>query len=316
MAESRSEDLDSLLPEKPGFRSGYVTLVGRPNVGKSTLLNTFLGQKLAIVSNKPQTTRHRILGIHTEEDCQIIFLDTPGIHKPKEALNQFMVDQALGSIADGDVILVILSGTEKIGSGDEFIVERVRQSGIPFIAVLNKIDLLKPQQLASRWEWFQKTTEGAVESFAISALKQAGTDSLLETLKKLLPEGPMFYPEDALTDRSDRFILAELIREKIIRATKEELPYASTVRIDQVKEGEGDAPTVLFATVSVERDTQKAIVIGKGGEMLKRIGVQARKEMEEYLGKHLFLEIRVEVRKNWRSNPKELQRLGYSDEVA
>jgi len=307
----------STVPEAPpGYRSGYVALVGRPNVGKSTLLNAILGEKLAIVSNKPQTTRHRILGIHTLPDCQIVFLDTPGIHKPKEALNRFMVDQAIGSLADGDVNVLLFSANEPLGKGDQFILERARQTGLPFLAVLNKIDLLKPKQLEEVWNRFVRITEDAAERIAISALHKAGTDALVETLKGMLSEGPMFYPEDSRTDRGIRFQLAELIREQVIRATRQELPYASTVRIDALEDEDLSRPAVIAATVAVEKESQKGMIIGKGGEMLKRIGSRARKEIERLLKRHTFLEIRVEVRPKWRSNPKELRKLGYSDEVA
>lgn len=304
-------------PAPSGFRSGYVALVGRPNVGKSTLLNAILGQKVAIVSDKPQTTRHRILGIHTEPDCQIVFLDTPGIHKPKEALNRFMVDQAMSTLADGDLTVALFSADESFGKGDRFVVERIQESGIPYLAVLNKIDLLAPDALLRSWTNFEALTEGAFERIALSALQSSGVEDLVRMLKDRLPEGPMYYPEDALTDRSERFQMAELVREQLIRATREELPYAATVRIEKFEEREGDPPLVdIEATVSVERDSQKGMIIGKHGEMLKRIGTLARKEMESALGKKVYLEIRVEVRKDWRKNPKELRKLGYSDEVA
>jgi len=305
---------DDLQPST--FRSGYAVLVGRPNVGKSTLLNAILGEKLAIVSDKPQTTRHRITGIYTRKDCQIIFLDTPGIHKPKEALNRFMVDQAIRSFGDGDVVIVLLSGSEPLGRGDGFIIEKARQSGVPYIAVLNKIDLLKPDRLKAVWDRFTAMTEDAADHIAISALKESGTEALVGLIKKFLPQGPMFYPADSTTDRSRRFLLAELIREQVIRATRQELPYASTVRIDSLEDEIESRPIVIQATVSVEKESQKGMIIGKGGEMLKRIGSRARKEMERLLDRHLYLELRVEVRKNWRTNPKEFRKLGYTDEVA
>ena len=305
-----------LQPPAPGFKSGYVVLVGRPNVGKSTLLNAFIGTKLAIVSDKPQTTRHRLLGIHNDSDSQIIFLDTPGIHKPKEALNQFMVEQALSSIGDGDLIVAILPADEMFGPGDRFIMDRVRQSGVPFIAVLNKIDLVKPDRLQIAWTHFCELAEGAVERVAISALKDAGVRELIQSLKNHLQEGPRYYPEDAMTDRSETFLLAELIREKIVRLTREELPYATAVRITSVEDKGANEPVVVHATIIVERKTQKGMVIGKGGEMLKRIGTKAREEMEQIHGRRFFLDLRVEVRKNWRKDPKQLRKLGYTGDLA
>ena len=311
-----TEESSLFQPPVPGFKSGYVVLVGRPNVGKSTLLNALIGEKLAIVSNKPQTTRHRLLGIHNDEESQIVFLDTPGIHKPKEALNQFMVDQALSSIADGDLIVVIFPADEMFGQGDRFIMERVRQSGVPFLALLNKIDLVKPDRLHLAWKHFEELTEGAVSQIGISALKDAGLEEAMQTIKEQLPEGPRFYPEDALTDRSENFLLAELIREKVIRFTREELPYATAVRIVSVEDKAPDRPIVVHGSIAVERDSQKGMLIGKGGEMLKRIGTNAREEMEKIHDRKFFLDLKVEVRKNWRKDPKQLRRLGYTEDIA
>ncbi|MCB9768011.1 MAG: GTPase Era [Candidatus Omnitrophica bacterium] len=311
-----TEDSTLFQPPVPGFKSGYVVLVGRPNVGKSTLMNAFLGEKLAIVSNKPQTTRHRLLGIYNDEGSQIVFLDTPGIHKPKEALNQFMVDQALSSIGDGDLIVVLLPADEMFGQGDRFIMERVRQSGVPFLALLNKIDLVKPDRLQIAWNHFEELTEGAVAQVAISALKEAGLEEVLQVIKDQLPEGPRFYPEDVLTDRSENFLLAELIREKVIRFTREEIPYATAVRIVSVEEKDPENPIVVHGAIAVERESQKGMLIGKGGEMLKRIGTNAREEMERIHDRKFFLDLKVEVRKNWRKDPKQLRRLGYTEDLA
>ncbi|MCA9445753.1 MAG: GTPase Era [Candidatus Omnitrophica bacterium] len=311
-----TEDSTLFQPPVPGFKSGYVVLVGRPNVGKSTLMNAFLGEKLAIVSNKPQTTRHRLLGIYNDEGSQIVFLDTPGIHKPKEALNQFMVDQALSSIGDGDLIVVLLPADEMFGQGDRFIMERVRQSGVPFLALLNKIDLVKPDRLQIAWNHFEELTEGAIAQVAISALKEAGLEEVLQVIKDQLPEGPRFYPEDVLTDRSENFLLAELIREKVIRFTREEIPYATAVRIVSVEEKGPENPIVVHGAIAVERESQKGMLIGKGGEMLKRIGTNAREEMERIHDRKFFLDLKVEVRKNWRKDPKQLRRLGYTEDLA
>ncbi|NUN96265.1 MAG: GTPase Era [Candidatus Omnitrophica bacterium] len=303
-----------LIATPPGHRSGYVTLLGRPNVGKSTLLNRLLGTKLAIVSGKPQTTRNRIVGVRTEPGCQIVFLDTPGIHKPKEALNRFMVKEALGSIADADIAVVLVAADESIGKGDQFVVERVREAEIPFVMVLNKIDLVAPTKLQVLWEKLHRVGQGALDLIALSALKDSGVSALLALLKAHLPEGPMFYPADTVTDRSLKFLLAELIREQVFEHTREELPYASAVHIAEVDRRDGEEPSVVKATLAVENPSQKGIVIGKKGEMLKRIGTAARREMEKLLETKVYLELHVEVAKGWRRDPKELRKLGYTEE--
>ena len=306
------KEISANSPATP-FRSGYIALVGRPNVGKSTLLNALLGTHLAIVSGKPQTTRDRILGVRTDNDSQMIFLDTPGIHKARESLNRFMVKQALGSMADADVVVVIVPADEDIGGGDRFVFERAKETEAPIIAVLNKIDLVSHEDLARVWDVFAALAEGATDTIAISAKKNAGTENLAELIKSLLPEGPMFFPEDTLTDRGDIFRLAELIREQVFETTRQEIPYASAIRIKRVIERD-DGLSEILAVIAVEQDSQKGMMIGKGGEMLKRIGTASRKEMETMLGRKVFLDLHVEVRKDWRKNPKELHKLGYSEE--
>jgi GTPase len=297
-----------------GFHSGFVALLGRPNVGKSTLLNRLVGTKLAIVSSKPQTTRNRIVGVRTEPQYQFIFLDTPGIHKAREQMNRYMVSQALGAIADADVAVVIFECGKSSGGGDAFVLERVREAQVPFVAVLNKIDLLKPAALAKTWERFMELTEGAVDRIAVSALHDSGTEALLDLLRGQLPEGPMFYPEDTITDRSLKFQLSELIREQIFEATHEELPYAAAVRIESIEDKGEDQPRVVSAHIVVETSSQKGIMIGKKGDMLKRIGTGARKEMERLLGHRVYLELKVAVAKDWRSRPVDLQKFGYGEE--
>ena len=306
-------DAFPLQPEA-GFHSGFVALLGRPNVGKSPLLNRLVGTKLAIVSSKPQTTRNRIVGVHTEPDYQFIFLDTPGIHRARERMNRFMVGQAFGAIADADVAVVILECGKPFGGGDSFVLERVREAQVPYVAVLNKIDLLKPAALTKTWERFIELTEGAVDRIAVSALQDSGTVALLDILRTLLPEGPLFYPEDTITDRSVKFQLSELIREQIFEATREELPYASAVCIESIEDKGEEQPQIVSALIMVESPSQKGIMIGKKGEMLKRIGTGARLEMEKLLGHKVFLELKVAVVKDWRSKPVELQRFGYGEE--
>lgn len=296
------------------FRSGFVALVGRPNVGKSTLLNSLVGSKVAIVSDKPQTTRNRILGISTDPDSQIIFLDTPGIHKPKEAFNRLMVGQALDCLHGADLCAVILDGSKRLGEGDQFILDRVKEAQIPFVAILNKIDLLRPESLAQTWERFLTMAQGSVEQVALSALHDSGTAALLKTLKMHLPEGPKFYPDDTITDRSIKFQIAELIREQIFRITHEEIPYATAVLVNRMEEREREAPSLIEASIAVESSSQKGILIGKHGEMLKRIGTNARKGIEKLLGHQVYLQLQVEILKGWRRDPKALRELGYTGE--
>lgn len=310
------EPQEDLSPQsvQEGFHSGFVALLGRPNVGKSTLLNRLVGTKLAIVSSKPQTTRNRILGVRTEPDCQFIFLDTPGIHKAHEHMNRYMVEQALGAIADADVAVVIFECGKPFGGGDVFVLERVREAQIPYVAVLNKIDLVKPAVLTNTWQRFLELTEGAVDQIAVSAARDSGTDALLKILKGLLPEGPMLYPGDTITDRSLKFRLSELIREQIFEAMHEELPYAAAVRIESIEDKGEEKPRVVSALIAVESSSQKGIMIGKKGDMLKRIGTGARREMEQLLGHKVYLELKVAVAKDWRSKPVDLQKYGYGEE--
>lgn len=298
------------------FRSGYVVLAGRPNAGKSTLLNHLLGEKVAIVSRKPQTTRNRILGVLTDEQTQFIFLDTPGLHKPSGSLNQFMVKEAMGCLADADVAVLMFDGTKKLGAGDRFLVQQVHDLELSYLAVLNKIDCLTPPQLQTTWDELIRMTPDACEHLAISALKKSGTEDLLNTLRGQLPPGPLYYPADTLTDCNEVFMVGELIREQVFEQTHDELPYASAIRIQQIKQQEG-RPTVVKALILVEHDSQKAIMIGRGGQRLKSIGSRARSSLEEYLEQQVFLELKVEVRKNWRRKPRELGILGYAstDEV-
>jgi GTP-binding protein Era len=302
------------LPIANQLHSGYITLVGRPNVGKSTLLNRILGHPVAIVSPKPQTTRDRILGIRTEEKTQMIFLDTPGIHKAKGILNRIMVKQALGAIEDADILIPLFAANEKIHEEEHFLMERVRESGIPYIAALNKIDRLKPEDLLVVWNSFLPLTEGALERIAISAKTNAGVDALVDLLRANMPVGPFFFPPDMLTDRDETFQIAEMIREQILRMTNQEVPYAVAIVIRTIHERESDGLIMIEAGILVEQESQKPILIGKGGSKLKQIGTAARERIERFLHKKVFLNLQVEVRKDWRSKPKELRQLGFSEE--
>jgi len=293
------------------FQSGFVALIGRPNVGKSTLLNSFLGEKIAIVSAKPQTTRNRILGIKNTPEAQIIFLDTPGIHRARSKLNQAMVKTALATYNEVDGVCFLIAADQVDHEENDFILETLQNVSQPVFLVINKIDLIAKENLLPIIERYSK-----VRSFGqiipISALKGDGLDILLGELKKVLPEGPQLFPEDMVTDLPERFLAAELIREKIFLLTREEIPYATAVEVETFQEKPGKNLVVIQATIHVERESQKGILIGGKGQMLKEIGRLAREEIEALLGARVFLELWVKVEKGWREDPRVLRRLGIS----
>lgn len=290
------------------FRSGYAAIVGRANVGKSTLLNRLLKEKVAAVSPHPQTTRTRILGILTRPDAQIVFFDTPGIHKPQYRLNERMVGAALGSLEDADVILFLVEATERPGAGDAFIMERLRGEKAPIILVLNKMDLIKKSSALPLLSGYASTGLFR-EMIPASALHGENLDRLLDVVVSFLPEGPGLYPDDQVTDQTERVLAAELIREKILNRTRQELPFAVAVAVENFKEQPGLRS--ISATIYVERDSQKAIVIGKGGLMLKAIGREARLEMEARFGSRVYLELWVKTKPDWRQDDQLLTELGY-----
>jgi GTPase len=294
-----------------GFRSGFVAVVGRPNVGKSTLLNRVLKQKIAAVSPRAQTTRRKQLGILTDEKAQIIFVDTPGIHNPVHKLGEFMNQVALDALRDADVCLWLVDASVKPTSEDRLVAERLEQvkSGQVVVIGLNKIDLVAEDQRVARLELYQDLAPDA-EVFPLSAVNGKGCSELLEALQARLPEGPPLYDEEQVTDLYEREIAVDLIREAVLRHLKDEVPHATAVRIDEYKDREEDG-AYIAATLMVERETHKGIVIGKGGEMLKKIGVTARQEIEEMSGRKVFLELHVKVLENWRNNPILLKQLGY-----
>jgi GTPase len=294
------------------FRSGFIALVGRPNVGKSTLLNRLIKQKLAIVSDKPQTTRTKILGIRHLPNAQWIFVDTPGIHKPKFALNRAMVKIALETLSEADLILFLIETKEPWGSGDRYILEQLRTVSTPVLLIINKIDLIQKGRLLPLLEESAKLHPFA-EMIPISALEGENLDRLDEMIARYLPEGPPYFPEETVTDQSLRFLAAEIVREKILHHTREELPYVVGVLLEEFKEEPNRKLTSLTATVFVERDSQKAIVIGKGGSMLKIIGQEARKELEALLETRVFLQLWVKVKKNWREDERVLREMGYGE---
>ncbi len=294
------------------YKSGFVAIIGRPNVGKSTLLNKILGQKIAITSSKPQTTRHRIKGIHTSEKGQIIFIDTPGIHKPIHKLGEFLLDEAKMAVPDADVILFLVDGTEAAGLGDRWIVENLLQSEIPIIIVVNKVDQIRDMEQRDKIvdSYCTLFGEKSVPVLKISAKTGRNVDDLIKNIYRKLPKGPQYYSEDELTDQNQKSIVAEMVREKVIRKTKEEVPHSIAVVIENFDEKENI--TNIAATIYVEHDSQKGIIIGEKGSMLKDIGTDARKDIEEMIENKVFLELYVKVKKNWRKNPSSLKQFGYS----
>lgn len=291
------------------FKSGFVAIVGRPNVGKSTFMNYVLGQKIAIMSDKAQTTRNKIQGVYTNQDCQIVFLDTPGIHKPKHELGNFMVESAYSALKEVDAVLFMVNAAEKRGSGDDFIIEKLKEIKTPVFLVLNKIDLISPDELLDRVESYQETIPFA-GIIPISVLQGNNVQELMTTLTNHLPEGPQYYPSDQITDHPEYFVVSELIREKILHLTKEEIPHSVAVTVDKMQKDEFDKVHV-YANIIVERPTQKGIIIGKGGKLLKEIGVRARKDIEQLLGNKVYLELWVKVEKDWRKKKSNLQDFGY-----
>ena len=291
------------------FKSGFVAIVGRPNVGKSTFMNYVLGQKIAIMSDKAQTTRNKIQGVYTNQNCQIVFLDTPGIHKPKHELGNFMVESAYSALKEVDAVLFMVNAAEKRGPGDDFIIEKLKNIKTPVFLVLNKIDLISPDELLDRVESYQETIPFA-GIIPISVLQGNNVQELMTTLTNHLPEGPQYYPSDQITDHPEYFVVSELIREKILHLTKEEIPHSVAVTVDKMQKDEFDKVHV-YANIIVERPTQKGIIIGKGGKLLKEIGVRARKDIEQLLGNKVYLELWVKVEKDWRKKKSHLQDFGY-----
>lgn len=289
------------------LRSGYVAIVGRPNVGKSTFMNRVLGTKISIATSKPQTTRHRILGVYNDDDSQIIFLDTPGIHEPDKALNRYMVSAAVDSLRDADIALVM---ADHLDTPDKItrVIEPVSEAKRPAVLALNKADLMDGATCARKLEELAGLY-GFIHACAISSTMGTGIPGLMDVLKRNLPEGPRYFPEDMITDAPLRFLCAELIREKVFTLTHQEIPYATTVEIERFEE-EAD-PVRISAVIHVERDSQKAIIIGAKGAMIKEIGTQARRDMERLVGRRVFLELFVKVSKDWSKDPKSIKRLGY-----
>lgn len=293
-------------------KSGFVAIVGRPNVGKSTLLNRIVGQKIAIMSDKAQTTRNKIQGVYTTPEAQLIFIDTPGIHKPKHRLGDFMVESAYSALREVDAVLFMISADQKRGCGDDFIIERLKNVQSPVYLIINKIDKVHPDELLGIIEDYSAQMPFA-QVVPISATEGNNVDRLMEVLIAEMPEGPQYFPDDQVTDHPEYFIVSELIREKVLFLTRDEVPHSVAVVVDSMKRNENDKIQIQ-ATIIVERDSQKGIIIGKGGKMLKEIGTKARKDIENLLGDKVFLELWVKVQKDWRDKRVYLQDFGYRKE--
>lgn len=295
------------------FKSGFASIIGRPNVGKSTLLNHILGEKIAIMSDKPQTTRNRIQAIYTDEDSQVIFIDTPGLHKPKTKLGDFMVQSAFNTLGEVDIVLFLIDESPEIGPGDRMIIEHLEKIKTPVILVINKMDLISPETYVNLVEKYKKYTF-IQEIISISALKNKNVDILIDMVKARMPEGPMYYPDDMITDQPERVIAGEIIREKVLSYLNEEVPHGVAVEIESMKPREGKEIVDIRAVIVCERDSHKGIIIGKGGRKLKGIGKSAREDIERLLGSKVFLELWVKVRPGWRDNDHMLKNFGYHHE--
>ncbi|WP_080845001.1 GTPase Era [Cytobacillus gottheilii] len=294
-------------------KSGFISIIGRPNVGKSTFLNRVIGQKIAIMSDKPQTTRNKVQGVLTKADAQFIFIDTPGIHKPKHKLGDFMMKVAQNTLKGVDVVLFMVNAEEGFGKGEEFIIEKFQTVNTPIFLVINKIDQIHPDQLLSVIESYKEKYDFK-EIVPISALEGNNVETLLEQLKEYMPEGPQYYPADQVTDHPERFIVSELIREKALHLTREEIPHSLAVLIDKMERKDDKDLVHVMATIIVERDSQKGIVIGKQGKMLKEIGQRARLDIENLLGSKVFLELWVKVQKDWRNKMTQLRDFGFRED--
>jgi len=294
------------------FRSGFVAIIGRPNVGKSTLMNHLIGQKIAIMSDKPQTTRNKIHGVYTENNMQIVFLDTPGIHKPNSKLGNFMMKSAESALKEVEAVLFLIDASEDIGGGDRYIIEQLGKVKTPVFLVINKIDKIDPEALMNKIVQYKDLYDFA-EIVPISAMNGNNISTLLQQIGKYLPEGPQYYPADQVTDHPEQFVCAELIREKILHLTREEIPHSIAVQIEDMRV-QDNGVVYIGAVVFVERDSQKGIIIGKRGALLKEVGKNARMDIENLLGSRVFLEIWVKVKKDWRNQDRVLNDLGFKHE--
>ena len=292
------------------MRSGFVALIGRPNAGKSTLLNRLVGQKLAIVSDKPQTTRNRIIGVRNYDDAQVVFVDTPGVHRPLHRLNVRMLDAALDTLKEVDVVCAVVDVTDKPGGGDRYLMDVLRKVETPRVLALNKVDVLAKEKVLPLIERYSEELDFA-DIVPVSARTGINVDRLETVLRSHLPEGEPLYPDDFLTDSPERFFVAELVREQVLQHTRAELPFATAVAVDGFEEPEQPGGLLrLYCTILVERESQKPIVVGKAGAMIKAIGTAARKELEQFFDAKVFLDLRVKVKEDWRENERVLDELG------
>jgi len=298
------------LSADSGFKSGFVAIIGQPNVGKSTLLNKMLGQKIAITSPKPQTTRNRILGIHHIDNGQILFLDTPGIHQARGGLNRYMVDLALAAVRDVDVVMLLVEADRDPGDAVRAIIKLLHKLSCPVILVINKIDLVAPESLLRVIDLYRRLFEFA-EIVPVSALTGNGVDRLLGLLPSQLPEGPRYYPDEMVTDLPERFIAAEMVREQVMKKTRNEIPYGTAVQVESFTEDPQRKLVIIKAVIHVERDSQKRILVGRQGGMIKQIGAAARRDIEGFLGCRVFLELFVRVDRNWTQSARMLKEFGY-----
>ncbi|MCG5103079.1 GTPase Era [Oceanobacillus alkalisoli] len=291
------------------YKSGFIAIIGRPNVGKSTFLNHVVGQKIAIMSDKPQTTRNKIQGVLTTDDYQMVFIDTPGIHKPKHRLGDFMMKIADNTLNEVDAVLFMINADEGYGRGDQFIIERLENVKSPVFLIINKIDLVSPEALLGIIDEYRQKGDFQ-EIIPISALQGNNVNRLLTELQNYLPEGPQYYPQDQITDHPERFIITEFIREKALHLTREEVPHSIAVALENMEKRKDDT-VFIQATIITERSSQKGIIIGKQGRMLKKIGQEARKDIEHLLGSKVYLELWVKVKKDWRNKQSQLHELGF-----
>lgn len=291
------------------FKSGFVAVVGRPNVGKSTMINALIGDKIVIVSDKAQTTRNRIICVYTDEEKQIVFMDTPGVHKPKHKLGEFMVDAAIESLKETEAVLFVVAGNEKRGPGDNFIIEQLKRVKVPVFLVVNKIDTLQKEQVLEAIISYQDAYPFA-GVIPISAKNKENLSELLNVLGEHLPEGPQYFPEDMITDQPERLIISDIVREKILLSTRDEIPHAIAVDVDEMKI-RNDGTTYIRATIYCERDSQKGIIIGNKGALLRKIGAEARMDIQKLLATKVYLDLWVKVKKDWRNKSGMLSELGY-----
>ena len=293
-------------------KSGFVSIIGRPNVGKSTFVNRVIGHKIAIMSDKAQTTRNKIQGVMTRDNAQIIFIDTPGIHKPKHKLGDYMMRVAKNTLSEIDAIMFMVNVNEDIGRGDEYIMEMLKNVKTPIFLVLNKIDLVHPDTLMPKIEQYQSYMD-FTDIIPISALEGLNVDHFIDVLKSFLPEGPKYYPDNQISDHPEQFVVSEIIREKILHLTSEEIPHAIGVNVDRMIKEDEDRVRIE-ATIYVERDSQKGIVIGKGGKKLKEVGKRARRDIEMLLGSKVYLELWVKVQRDWRNKVNFIRQIGYVED--